>query len=591
MITIPDSKSLKQLNIKQLNALCQELRSEIIRVVDKNGGHLSSNLGTVELTVALHYVFDLPSDKIIFDVGHQAYAHKLLSGRDLSHIRKENGVSGFPDPSESEFDAFSVGHAGTSIASGLGYCYSRDKLGDNYNVITVVGDASLFNGENLEAITSSTNKPSNFLVVLNDNGMSINKNDNGLYKVISKITVKKGYNRFNSFLSRTVGKCFIGRWLKAIKRFLKRSMSINTITDSVGLKYVGKFDGHNLKTLIKILADIRDSNVPTLLHLTTVKGKGLPVAEENSSKFHGVSKDMQVSKHYFSGGISSVLNEIVSKNPNVHAITAGMKDGTGLSDFAEKHPSNFIDVGICEEYAVTLASGMAISGTKPIVFIYSTFMQRAYDQIVHDVCLQNLPVIFCLDRAGLVGSDGKTHQGVFDLSYLSHVPNLTVLAPKDLNELSLMIEEALKLNAPVAIRYPNGKIQNTEETAPFTSDFKWELLQKGGKNVILAVGPRMIELALNASKGTDTAVYNARTIKPLDANVLNEIKGKNVITLEDNAELGGFGTHVLKYYADNKVLQKVTVLGVKDAFVVHASVEKQLEKNGLTANAVKKLLT
>lgn len=590
MIEIPSSKQLKQLNIKQLEALCEDIRNEIIRVVAENGGHLASNLGSIELTVALHYVFDIETDKIIFDVGHQSYAHKLLTGRDLSSMRKDGGASGFPDPTESKYDAFSVGHAGTSVSAGLGYCHSRDFFGENYNVINVVGDASFFNGENLEAITSTTKKPNNFLVILNDNGMSINKNDNGLYKVISKITVKKGYNKFNSFMSRTIGNCFIGKGLKAIKRFLKRSMSLNTITDSIGLKYVGKFDGHNLKTLIRILSDIRDAGIPTLLHVTTKKGKGVPDAEENSSKYHGVAKAFEVSNHYFSGGISQILDGIVEKHPEVVAITAGMTDGVGLTDFKEKHPKSFVDVGICEEYAVTLASGMAISGTKPIVFIYSTFMQRAYDQILHDACLQNLPVIFCLDRAGLVGSDGKTHQGVFDLSYLNHIPNLTVLAPKDLSELEKMLEVAVSMNSPVSIRYPNGNNYNFETKLDFSSDLGWERLKEGDKNVILAVGPRMISLALKACEGTNTAVYNARTVKPLDISVLTSISDKNIITLEENAEIGGFGSEVLRFYSQNCITSKVSVLGVKDAFVNHASVDKQLEQNGLTVSAVKNKL-
>ena len=588
---IPNHEELKKLNIKELQVLCDDLRKEIIRVVSENGGHLSSNLGSVELTVALHYVFDFEKDKILLDVGHQSYAHKILSGRDLSNIRRSNGPSGFPDPNESKYDAFSAGHAGTSIAAGLGYCRSRDYLNEDYSVISVVGDASMFNGENLEAITSTTDKPNKFLVILNDNGMSINKNDHGLYKGISKMTLKKSYNRFNAFLSKTIGKCFIGRMLKAMKRSFKRSLSLNTVTDSIGLKYVGKFDGHDLKTLIKLLTDIKDIGVPTLLHLKTVKGKGMSVAEENSTKFHGVSKDMKLSSNYFSGGISNALEKILQKHPEITAITAGMADGTGLADFKEKHPDNFIDVGICEEYAVTLAGGMAISGTKPIVFIYSTFLQRSYDQIVNDVALQNLPVIFCLDRAGLVGSDGKTHQGAYDLSYLSHVPNLTVLAPKDLAEFELMLETAIKLNSPVAIRYPNGNSYDFKTETPFDSDLSWELLQKGDKNVILAVGPRMIDLALKASEGTDTAIYNARTVKPLDVAVLNSLSGKNVITLEENAEIGGFGSLVLKYFADNKIDAKTSVFGLKDAFISHASVSEQLKMNGLTVTNVNQRLT
>lgn len=587
---IYSGKSIKQLNINELKTLSDEIRTEIISTTATNGGHLSSNLGSVELTIALMYVFDFPSDKVIFDVGHQSYAYKILTDRfdRFSTIRKEGGLSGFPDPEESEYDAFSVGHAGTSISAGLGYCYSRDFKGENNYIIDVVGDASFFNGENLEAITATKTKPNNFLVILNDNGMSINKNDNGLYKVISKITVKKSYNRFNSFLSRTIGKCFIGKFLKKIKRSLKRSMSSNTIFDNLGLKYVGKFNGHDLKTLIKILTDIKNSGNPTLLHVSTVKGKGLEEAEKDSAKFHGVSKEHSVSNHYFSSGVSSVLNDVIVENPDIVAITAGMKDGVGLTEFKEKHKDNVIDVGIAEEFAVTLAAGMAKNGVKPIVFIYSTFMQRSYDQIVCDVCIQNLPVIFCMDRAGLVGSDGKTHQGAFDLSYLSHIPNLTILAPKDLSELKQAILTAIELKSPVAIRYPNGSGYKFESGEQLDAKLKWEEISRGNSGAILAVGPRMLDLAIKAKRksGIDVSIINARTIKPLDSELLLKIKDKKILTLEENAEIGGFGSNVLTFYANNGVKADVSIMGIKDAFVSHASVDRQLEINGLTIENV-----
>ncbi len=588
--------SLKQLNIEELNLLCQELREQIISVTYENGGHLSSNLGSVELTVALHYVFDIPTDKLIFDVGHQSYSHKILTGRlnDFKNVRKSGGISGFPDPSESDADAFLVGHAGTSISAGLGYCRSRDYLGEDYYVLNVVGDASFFNGLNLEALTSSKDKPRKFLIVFNDNGMSIGKNNNGLYKVVSKITLRKSYRKFNSFLQKTIGRTFIGRFLRAIKRSLKRSLSINSFTDNLGLKYVGKFDGHDLKTLIKILTDIKGYGEPAILHLQTVKGKGYEEAEHDSSRFHGVSSKLSVSNNYFSSGISNILSNQIEKTPNLFAITAGMKDGVGLKDFAENYPNSFIDVGIQEEYAVTLAGGMAKSGTKPLVFIYSTFLQRSYDQIVHDVCMQNLPVVFMIDRAGLVGADGKTHQGVFDLSYLSHVPNLTVLSPKNLTELSGVLDYALKLNSPVAIRYPNGKIYDVFSDFNDSNYDKFEVLHGDltCDNVILAVGPRALDVANTALNLTDKSVMivNARTIKPLDTEFLNSIKDKNIVTVEENSKIGGFGSLVLGYYADNSVTANVNVLGVKDEFVHVGTVSEQLELNGITAENVIKLL-
>lgn len=587
---LSEGYDIKNLNIKDLEKLCAEIRATVIETVKRCGGHLSSNLGSVELTVALFYVFDFPKDRLIFDVGHQSYAYKILSGRlsRMETIRKKDGLSGFPDPTESEYDAFSVGHAGTSVAAGLGYCYSRDKLGEDYFVIDLVGDASMFNGENLEAISADNKKPRKFLVILNDNGMSIGKNNNGMYKIVSKITVTKRYNAFNDFLGRTIGKSFIGKWLRKFKKFLKRSMSPNTFVDGLGLKYAGIFDGHDLKTLIKVLKNVKESENPTLLHVKTIKGKGYKEAEENACKFHGVGKNFCESNNFFSDSVSGILNEIYLENDKITAITAGMKDGVGLSGFEKEHPDAVLDVGIAEEYAVTLAAGMAISGTRPIVFIYSTFLQRAYDQIVHDVCLQNLPVIFCIDRAGLVGSDGKTHQGVFDLSYLGHIPNLTIIAPKNTNELKAAIKVALEKGTPVAIRYPNGAHIEIKENNPLTSSLSWEVIKSGKKNVIFAVGARMISLAERVSEieNGKVTVINARVIKPLDFNILEKYKSDNIITLEENVTSGGFGAAVLKYYNDNGINAKVTVMGVKDKFISHASVNEQLEENGLTADDV-----
>lgn len=592
--TIKTAKDIKKLNIKELTLLCEEIRQEIISTVSLNGGHLSSNLGSVELIVALYYVFDFPNDKLIFDVGHQCYAHKILSGRleKFSTIRKCDGLSGFPDTTESEYDAFTVGHAGTSISAGLGYAYSRDKLKEDYFIINFVGDASIFNGENLESITANEVKPKKFIVILNDNGMSININNNGLYKIVSKITVKKRYNNFNNFLSRTIGKSFIGKFLRAIKRVLKRSLSLNTITDSIGLKYVGVFDGHNLKMLINILKDIKESQNPTILHAKTIKGKGLEVAENDATKFHGVSKEFKGSNNHFSNSVSDILEEVYAENNNITAITAGMKEGTGLTNFANNHPNSFVDVGIAEEYAVTLSAGMALGGIKPIVFIYSTFLQRAYDQTLHDVCLQNLPVIFCVDRSGVVGSDGKTHQGVFDISYLTHIPNLTVISPKNSEELKLAILTALKLNSPVAIKYPNGNYSDVKTKTPLSLPLNWEVLDDGDDNVILAVGPRMIDLAKQVNKklSKKATIVNARVIKPLDKEYLLKIKDKNIITLEENVKRGGFGSSVLEFYNENNVKADVSILSIKDNFVKHATTSEQLLDNGLTVENVMSLI-
>ena len=590
--TINNCNDVKKLNINELKTLASEIRELIIETTKTNGGHLASNLGTVDLIVALFYVFDFEKDKMIFDVGHQSYAYKILTDRfkNFSSLRSEDGISGFPDGFESKYDAFTTGHAGTSISASLGYCFSRDYLGEDYYVVNLVGDASFFNGENLEAITYSDKKPNKFLCIFNDNGMSIDKNRNAVYKFVSKVTISKRYNSFNNFLGNLIGRTWLGKLLMRFKLFIKRSLSLYTILDNVGVKYVGVFDGHDIKTLIKILKNIKDSSNATLLHLKTKKGKGYNEAEENSSKYHGVSANLEKSNNEFSNSVSQILIDLKQNENSIVAITAGMKDGVGLTEFADVYPNSFIDVGIAEECAVTLAGGMAKGGLKPILFMYSTFLQRGYDQILHDICLQNLPVIICIDRAGFVGSDGKTHQGLFDISYLSHLPNLKIFAPKNTEELKDALILSLKLNSPVCIRYPNGVKINLESVIPL-SDISWEYVKKGGKNTILAVGPRMNELALKVyNEVEDVTVINARTVKPLDASVLLEIKDSNIITLEENAKLGGFGSMVVNFYKDKGIDVSVKVLAVEDEFIPHATVESQLKLNGFTVENIKKLL-
>lgn len=631
--TSHDVKSLKQLDNKQLESLCAEIRAEIVKTITENGGHLSANLGVVELTVALCKVFDFPADKIIFDVGHQCYAYKLLTDRydSFSSIRTGGGISGFPDANESVYDCGFAGHAGTSIAAGLGYCRARDQKNEDYYVITLTGDASLFNGENFEAVSFQDKKPKKFLVVLNDNRMSIGLNGNGLYKAISNFTTKKFYKKTNAFLSRTIGRCFIGRALKRFKSGLKRTLSVNTIVDKLGLKYVGVYDGHDVDELVKILLRIRESGEPALLHVSTVKGKGYSPAETDCTAYHGVSANLSASGNDFSNAVSGILERALKTYPALTAITAGMRDGTGLKNFAEAHAQNFIDTGIAEELAVTYAAGIAAGGGTPVVFIYSTFLQRAYDQIINDVCLQNLPVVFCVDRAGAVGADGKTHQGAFDLSYLSSAPGITVFCPKNVSEFERCLLTALKLKKPAAIRYPNGKvplcvaeivektpeIQNIEpaekerenienaegvensvyggsgESLLPLDDLNWEILHgdENCEHAIFACGPRMINVALKAAEKTDAAVINARVIKPLDEKTLEKFACAKIITLEENSVCGGFGSSVLRFYADfasdkKTAMAKVKIMGFADGFISGDSVENQLEKNGLTVENV-----
>lgn len=589
---VKTSADLKGLTIDELSALAEEIRQRIISVVDLNGGHLSSNLGSVETILALHYVFDFPKDKLIFDVGHQSYTHKILSGRNdrFDTIRKKDGLSGFPNVFESEYDAFCSGHAGNSISASLGYCTARDLSGDDYYVINMVGDASFFNGENLEALISSEVKPQKMIIVLNDNGMSISKNNNGLYKFISLCTTKKSYNKFMGFANKIFGDGFIGRALKGLKKFIKVGINHTTAAESLGFKYVGIFDGHNLKELIKILENIKNADKAVLLHLKTVKGKGVEDAEHNPSYYHGVGSHLKGGVSSFSSSISRILTKYAQEDCKITAICAGMKDGTGLAEFAENFPQRFFDVGIAEEHAVTYAAGQAIGGLKPIVCIYSTFLQRSYDQIMQDVCLQNLPVIFMIDRAGAVGADGATHQGLFDVSYLRTIPNLHVFAPKDVVELENVLGYALKLNAPCAIRYPNGNNPDFEEHSSI-EDSLWEVYGNG-ENVILAVGPRMLKIAFEAQKLAEkpVCVVNARSIKPLDKSIIGGLAGKNVITLEENVKAGGFGSAVCEYVFEKGIDCEITVKAFPDEFVPHATVDDQLKSAGLTVEEIVKLI-
>ena len=587
---IESPSDVKKLKVKQLDELATEIRKKIIETVSENGGHLSSNLGAVDILVALYYVFDFPEDKLIFDVGHQCYAHKILSGRKdkFDTVRKSGGLSGFPNVFESEYDAFGAGHAGNSVSACLGYCAARDARKENYYVVDLVGDASLFNGENLEAFTVSDKKPKNLIIVLNDNGMSISRNDNGMYKFFSKMRTKKSYNRFMSFMSRTIGKSFIGKMLKRFKDFVKITVNHTTAIEALGFKYVGIFDGNNIKELVKIFKNLKYSDKAVVLHLRTKKGKGMPEAEKDAETYHGVGKNLNASVSSFSRKAGETLCDFAATHDDLTAICAGMKDGTGLSDFAEKYPERFFDVGIAEEYAVTFAAGQAKGGLRPVVCVYSTFLQRSFDQIMQDVCIQNLPVIFMVDRAGAVGSDGVTHQGLFDLTYLGALPNMRVLAPKDPEELKNAFEYAYSLNAPVAIRFPNGENDNFANHTPFTENTLWEYEENLCENVVLAVGPRAIKIAYEAKSesGKGVSVVNARSVKPLDEVLLDKLAGKNVITIEENVLSGGFGSRVAEYLSQKEIPAKLTRFAFPDEYVAHAPVEEQLAKAGITPGQV-----
>ncbi len=575
------SEDVKKLSYVQMECLAEDIRKEIISAADNNGGHLSANLGVVETTIALYRTFDFPKDKLIFDVGHQCYAHKILSGRkDLfGSIRTEGGISGFPDSSESEYDVFTTGHAGNSLSLGLGLCAARDRLKEDYFVVNVIGDGALVNGLNLEALTSSQEKPAKLIVILNDNGMSISKNKNGFYRLISKGTTKKGYVKSKNAFKKIFGKTFVHTFFKKIENLIKRIFNKNAVFERFGFKYVGVVDGNNVKEMSKILERVKNvaRYKAVFLHIRTQKGKGLKEAEKEADLYHGVGKHLDYGNG--SSALGQSLIAAAEKDPKVVVITAGMKDGTGTVVFEKAFPDRFFDVGIAEEYAVSFAAGMAKGGLKPVVAVYSTFFQRSYDQILHDVCLQNLPVVFCADRAGFVGEDGKTHQGLFDLSYVMHAPNMSVFAPSFKGELAEMLNYALTLKGPSFIRYP----KNAEGLDGEVSDIGENSMQtvKDGTDItVIAVGPRCLDIACKFASvyNKSVKVVSARVLKPLDIKFLSAIKTP-VITMEENAVTGGFGSTVAQYFSDKNV--KVINLGAKDAFVKHAAAQVQMADNGL----------
>ena len=575
-----------------LIVLSSELRQVIKETSYSNGGHLAPSLGAVESITALCNVFNFEKDKIVFDVGHQSYAYKILCrGQErFSTLRSEGGESGFPGGETNDY--FIGGHAGNSLSAALGLATARDALGEDFTIVCYVGDASFFNGENLEALFSNGHKPKNFIIVFNDNGMGISENQNGAYKFFAKLSRKKGYKKTKRFLRKLFGNNAIGGFLRKLRSVFKRTLSPANAIEAVGLRYHGVYDGHNMEELTTVFNDIKQNGRPAFIHIRTTKGKGYQPAEVYSEKYHGVASGYEVSENTFSNNISPMLERIAEKNDKLYAITSGMKSGTGLEGFAKKFPTRFIDTGICEEYAVTMASGMALGGLKPIVCIYSTFLQRSFDQILLDVCMQNAPVIFLVDRAGFVGSDGKTHQGLFDISYLKMIPNLTLLAPKDCVELEAMVEYALSLNSPVAIRYPNGKNCPIGSLMPFTSENKWEILKDGDNVALFAVGPRLIELGLKVAKSFEgkVSVVNARSIKPMDELILQKYRNYKIITLEENVQSGGFGECVLAYYNALGEKTVVKILAVNDSFVEHATIESQLNSNGFNENNLIKLV-
>lgn len=604
---INSPKDIKELNINELYQLCDDIRGYLIETVSKTGGHLASNLGVVELTIALHRVFNMPEDKIIWDVGHQAYVHKMLTGRkdQFDTLRKYQGMSGFPKPKESKYDIFAAGHSSTSISAALGIARARDLKKDKYSVIAVIGDGALTGGMALEALNDAGISNNNIIVVLNDNEMSISPNVGGLSTYLSRIRTEPAYITIRDDLENIVKKIpSIGNNLyksaERLKESIKTLVLHEMLFEQLGFTYLGPIDGHNIEKIIEVLQRARNIKGPVLIHAVTKKGRGYCFAEKNPDIFHGISAfDIKTGEKKSSSKIdySRVFGEeIISEamvNDKIVAITAAMPLGTGLGRFSEQFPKRFFDVGIAEQHGVTMAAGLAISGLKPVVAIYSTFLQRAYDQIVHDVCMQNLPVVFAIDRAGIVGEDGETHQGVLDISFLRSIPNITILAPKDMNEFRMMLRWCFKYNAPVAIRYPRGgdsdiKFYKYDEIY----NGKWEFLKEGSRAAILGTG-KMVQTAYAASERLyanciNAAVINCRFIKPIDKIALNKIFDNYdiIFTLEDNYLSGGFGSGILEYAARKNYKGKIILMGYPDEFIPHGSTGILYKKYGLDVDGV-----
>ena len=552
---------LKKLNLTEKEELAKEIREYILEIVSKNGGHLASNLGVVELTIALHSVFNLPQDKIVWDVGHQSYVHKILTGRkeQMKTLRKFKGLSGFPKISESEYDSFDTGHSSTSISVALGMARANALKNKNDHVIAVIGDGSLTGGMAMEALNDAGSSNSNITVILNDNEMSISKNVGGIPALLTKIRVKKMYKRSNNCIKRFFNKVpLIGKPIVSlahnIKRGIKQMVIPNMYFEDIGFTYLGPVDGHNIEELENILEQSKHLEGPILIHVMTKKGKGYKFAEETPDKFHGISSfDLKTgeliskSKVDYSKVFGNKLVELASKDNKIVAVTAAMKDGTGLREFAYKFPNRFFDVGIAEQHAVGLIAGMAAEGLKPVFAVYSSFLQRGYDQLIHDIALEQIPVTICVDRAGIVGADGETHQGLFDLCFLNSIPNLSVMAPKDFKELEQMLEFAVNLNKPVIIRYPRGgESLNKFEQHTNIELGKSEIIKEGKDLTIIAIG-KMVEKAKEVAEllkkdNIDAEIINARFLKPLDKEtILKSIeKTKNVATIEDGLIEGGF---------------------------------------------------
>ncbi len=602
-----DISEIKDMDIKKLYLFSEELREFLIDKVSKSGGHLASNLGVVELTISLYNVFDFNKDKLIWDVGHQSYVHKILTGRrdEFDTLRQFGGLSGFPKKEESPYDFFETGHSSTSISAALGMARARDLKGEKYDVVAVIGDGALTGGMALEALNDAGGSKTKIIIILNDNQMSIGKNVGGLSSYLGKIRFDPKYNKIKdnvkSRLDRTsIGKSF-ARAIKKIKGSIKQFVVPGMLFEEMGVKYMGPIDGHNIKEVSKVLKMAQNADTPVLIHIVTTKGKGYDHAEKNPGKFHSMGPfDCDSGEATFPSGMTysrafgEELVNLAKEDERIVAITAAMRDGTGLLEFSKQFKNRFFDVGIAEQHAVTMAAGMASNGLKPVFAVYSTFLQRAYDQVIHDVCMQKLPVVFAIDRAGLVGDDGETHQGIFDISFLSHMPNLMIMSPKSVEELRYMLKFALKQNQPIAIRYPRGGDSIYRGLPPVKKFIpgKWETICEEGNIVVFAVGNMLQQTILVKEKlnkmGIKISIVNACFIKPIDIQLINHFISKNfkVVTIEENVISGGLGSTVLKHI--NSMNSSITVmnLGFKDEFVEQGRVDILYKLCGLDVSGI-----
>lgn len=604
---IKEANDVKQLSLSECEQLAQEIRDFLIRSLSETGGHLASNLGVVELTIALHRFLHFPEDKLVWDVGHQAYTHKILTGRkeQFATLRKTGGLSGFPKRKESDCDAFDTGHSSTSISAGLGLVQARDLKGENYQVVSVIGDGALTGGMAYEALNNAAELKKNFIIILNDNEMSITRNVGGMSSYLDHIRMAAPYTELKMGVTNAlkkipkVGDGMVDA-LHKTKSSIKQLVIPGMLFENMGLTYLGPVDGHDMRQLGKVLQEAKRKQGPVLIHVLTEKGRGYEPAMRHPARFHGAAPyEIETGLPKSNGNpsytdiFSTVMRKFGDREPDVVAVSAAMVPGTGLKRFGNMFPERLFDVGIAEEHAVTFAAGLALGGLRPVVAIYSSFLQRAVDQILHDVCMQNLPVVFAVDRAGLVGSDGETHHGCFDLSYLSMMPNMTVMAPKNKWELSDMLKFAIRQKSPVAIRYPRGEAYTGLEDyrAPIEMG-KAEILEKGKEIAILAVG-NMVRTAVQVTEnlrncGYEPTLVNMRFVKPLDMDLLEILREDHslIVTMEENVKSGGFGEQVMTYYGSRLHSPAVRIVAIEDKFVLHGSVEDLMHQQQMDSASV-----